>query len=347
MAVLEQEIVAAAKAAGADLVGFTNKERLADAPPSGDLSYVLPNARSAIALAAGLDLESARKYLSKQDLWQFNLGHQQTYRKLKAAGIAVQEVLERNGYDVAVPYANFEYRPDQPSKLDLKPPLSHRYVGAAAGIGWLGWSGNLLTREFGALVSLGSVVTSAELEPSPVTEENWCDDCLLCTSTCPSHFLSKQEGDEVEIAGSTSTYNKKRSHLRCIVSCGAANGMRSKDARWSTWSYKVLDLPGPEDGDEVFDKKVHELGDVRENRLLRSSLGFGDTLVHNWDDYDRLVDNLRLTCSTCQLICWPKMEDRQENYRLLLGSGRIFKGDPRLEKPQPVEVEASGGGAAG
>ena len=48
---------------------------------------------------------------------------------------------------------------------EFHPEFSHRYAALAAGIRRLGWSGNLLTREFGALVELGSVLTSARLTP--------------------------------------------------------------------------------------------------------------------------------------------------------------------------------------
>ncbi|MEE9280647.1 MAG: hypothetical protein V3V67_10775 [Myxococcota bacterium] len=336
---LEQEIEALAKANGVDKVGFTDRERLADAPPSGDLGFVLPNARSAISLAVHLDMAAARAYLGKEDLYRFNRDHQESYRKLKAAGIAIRQLLESRGHEVALPYANFEYREDPPS-LEAKPPLSHRYVAMAAGVGWIGWSGNLLTREFGALVTLGSVVTSADLTPSPRVEEEWCDDCRICVATCPSHFMSKREEDSVPIADSLAVNNKKRAALRCIVSCGGANGVRRANARWSTWSYKVLDLPGPEKSDEEFEERVVELSrDPEHRRALGRMLGFGKTLVHDWDDYDGIVDTMKLTCSTCQLICWPELKDRKKLHRMFVSSGRITRGDPRL-KPTPLETGA-------
>ena len=39
---LKEEIVSIAQGIGIDKVGFTSKERLQDAPPSGDLGYILP-----------------------------------------------------------------------------------------------------------------------------------------------------------------------------------------------------------------------------------------------------------------------------------------------------------------
>jgi len=113
MPTMEQGIEALAKEAGVDIVGFTDKERLADAPPSGDLTYTLPSAESAIALAVAMDGEVVRSYLAKDDLWELNLVHRETYRKLKAAGIAIQ------GY--------LEYREESPGEF-MRRPLSHKSV---------------------------------------------------------------------------------------------------------------------------------------------------------------------------------------------------------------------------
>jgi hypothetical protein len=44
---LKEEIISLSRQMGIDKIGFTTRERLADAPPSGDLGYVLPEARSA------------------------------------------------------------------------------------------------------------------------------------------------------------------------------------------------------------------------------------------------------------------------------------------------------------
>jgi hypothetical protein len=72
MSSMESELEKIAKDAGADLVGFTDRARLADAPPSGDLTYVLPSAQSAIGLAVSLDQEAAERYIAKEDMWAFN-----------------------------------------------------------------------------------------------------------------------------------------------------------------------------------------------------------------------------------------------------------------------------------
>ena len=324
MVSLKEEIVSIARQMGVDKVGFTSRERLEDAPPSGDLGYILPGARSAVSLAVALDKAAIRAFLSKEDQAAHANDHKQSYLKLKEAARAIQGLLRDRGYEAAALYPNFEYRKDQPF-MTLAPPLSHRYVAVASGIGWLGWSGNLITPEYGATVSLSSVVTSAELDPDPLAEGDICQDCRLCVATCPSHFIAMKDETRVSIAGRTYAHNKKANILRCNVTCGGANGVSHPTAKWSTWSYKVLDLPAPGDGDEAFVQKVIEYSRDPKNRLLRAILDAEKLDIPDWEEFDRFFDRVPLTCGSCMLICWPDMEDRKENYRLLTTSGRVVK----------------------
>jgi len=58
-----------------------------------------------------------------------------------------------------------------------------------------------------------------------------------------------------------------------------------------------------------------------------------DHRAEDWAGYDRMVDELVLTCSMCQMVCVPGVENRREHFHLLVNSGRIEKGDPRLVEP--------------
>ena len=51
---LKEEIVLLARDMGIDKVGFTSRKRLENAPPSGDMGYIFPSAKSAISLAVAL-----------------------------------------------------------------------------------------------------------------------------------------------------------------------------------------------------------------------------------------------------------------------------------------------------
>ena len=323
---LKGEIVSLAREMGVAKTGFTSRERLEDAPPSADLGYVLPGARSAISLVAPLDKSAIRAYLGKKD-WMTHVDDMKdTYRRLKTAGLAIRDLLRERGFEAELPYLNFDYRQGQPFAAKV-PPLSNRYVAVAAGIGWLGWSGNVITPEYGAPITLATVVTSAELEPDPIAEGgSGCDNCRLCSASCASYFISPKEETTVTIAGRTYRHNRKASNLRCDVTCGGANGAKGPDARWSTWSYHRLDLPGP-GADAAFEKAVLEQYEGNSNKMLRVLIDFEKNQVRDWERYDWIVDKLLLTCGNCMLICWPEMEDRKENYRLLTTSGRVVKGE--------------------
>ena len=208
----------------------------------GTWGTYFPSARSAVSLAVALDKAAIRAFLGKRDQMAHVNDHKQSYMKLNQGARAIQGLLRDRGYQAAALYPNFGYRKNLPF-MTMAPLLSHRYVAVASGIGLLGWSGNLITPEYGAPVSLSSVITSAELEPDPLVEGDVCQNCRLCVGTCPSHFISMREETQVSIAGRTYVHNKKAHNLRCHVTCGGANGVPYPDAKWSTWSYSGSSSP--------------------------------------------------------------------------------------------------------
>jgi len=76
---LKQEITSIAREMGIDKVGFTSRERLRDAPPSGDLPYILPTAKSAISLTVALDKAAIRAYLAKENQMRHVNDHNMSY----------------------------------------------------------------------------------------------------------------------------------------------------------------------------------------------------------------------------------------------------------------------------
>jgi epoxyqueuosine reductase len=65
-----------------------------------------------------------------------------------------------------------------------------REAAARSGVGFYGKNTMLITRRFGSWVVLGTLVTTAELEPAPPLEAD-CGSCTLCIDACPTDALDE------------------------------------------------------------------------------------------------------------------------------------------------------------
>ena len=182
---------------GATVVGIGSRERLSNAPPSADPGYLLPSTRSVISFAIPYDRESLRAYFSKKDWRTFGDGQKSILKTLYGINDILVDILEREGHEALGVDTNCVYRPepgaeDTTDMTEFLPDFSHQYGAVAAGLGRLGWSGNLLIPGYGAAVLLGTVLTSAVLEADPLCEENPCDRCGFCTAVCPVEMMDKR-----------------------------------------------------------------------------------------------------------------------------------------------------------
>jgi epoxyqueuosine reductase QueG len=299
-------------------------------PPSTDLSYVLPNANSAISFAVPLNQEYIDSWFNKQS----HVEHLQNniQANVIASGISLElaNYLNQKGYPSVPLTANTAYRTDSKnSRFDEIPPVSHRYLAVRSGVGFFGLSGNVLTTADGAAIILGSVVTEARLiptEPIPA-EKNYCDLCRLCKAVCASGYIHGEEMVSVTMGGMDFSYSKKRHHSRCDYVCGGFAGLHNS-GKWSTWSPARFQIPQKDE--EFYPALINAVGPY----LKRSRP------AHNVFNVLMPGDRVELTCGNCQLICHPDKEIRKKRYQMLTQSGVIVENsDGSREAVSPAEAK--------
>lgn len=156
-----------ALSAGAALVGFADIAGLAELPRA----VVIVMAHSPAVLA---DVEAMPTPEYYQEYLDFNT-------RLDEIAAELGRLDEEAGYRVKLNGATL----GQIDLGTLSAPFSHKMAATRAGLGWIGKSALLVTRELGPALRLASLLTDAPLEVgSPITESE-CGDCTACQEVCP------------------------------------------------------------------------------------------------------------------------------------------------------------------
>jgi epoxyqueuosine reductase QueG len=197
-----------------DLVGFAPVSRWEHAPRLLGPLAVLPGSRS-VAVAAVHITDTWTEMGGEPSPQDRSPGGWQDQNSLLAmAGWRAARLLSEHGHEaIAVPSSYvWRYRPYADLKEIFTPAMSHLHAAIAAGLGEIGWSGLALTPEFGARCRFITVVTRADLAPTPLYDgPALCDRCMECARHCPSGALRKelQKPNEFKIEEKTYRYAGK------------------------------------------------------------------------------------------------------------------------------------------
>lgn len=312
---LSEEIHGYLESLGVIRSGITNLAGLQGGPPSTDLTYILPSAKSAISYALPYDREITRNYLAKKNVLEFEAHGSTLDKEINIIAKKLDEFLKNKGFEAVSVASNNVYRQEGIHNWQLKmlPDLSHRYIAVAAGVGSFGWSGNVGIEDYGTAILLGTVVTNAELDithPIP-EEEGFCTECKICVNSCVGGFFDRKEIETVTLGGREFHYSKRLNTLSCQFVCSGLTGLH-KSGKWSTWSPGRYDLP--EDKRELYKEFNRALG----NYAAWPKRSDGGKGVENATAQGL---EIRSTCGTCGLVCWGDPKETTENYRLLTSGG--------------------------
>jgi len=277
-----------ARALGAHLVGIAPVERLNGAPPELHPRRLLPETQTLISMAFRIARGVQQAHLRGISPMPFS----------RFAGLAPRERLD----DMALDLANFL---EDQGFVSLPVPanayyfqekgvgeISHKHVAMAAGLGRLGRGGFLVTPEYGGAVQLVTVLTTAPLEPDPMSDEDPCVGCVQpCVAVCPVQALRPDRDRVMTMAGKEYRYGWL-SYLRCQWGCGGL----VVDGHF----YGLSDVPMPALEDEADPEQV------RREFLVAGEKRFP------WDRAYRAAFTY-VACSKCYVACHPERRGRPKN----------------------------------
>jgi len=184
---LRDEIPALASRYRLSAYGVADLKRLCDQQPDvlrevgGDFARaIVLGVRLHDAVLEGLEDRPTPLY--------FHLYRQANYH-LDRAAFELAGIVQSAGYAaVAIPASQIIGRDP------MRGHLSHKLLGWAAGIGWIGRSSLLVHPDFGARLRYVSVLTDAPLEPCE-PHGGSCDDCRQCVDLCPARAIHESFKD--------------------------------------------------------------------------------------------------------------------------------------------------------
>ena len=212
---LKQKIEEFSQKEGIDLIGFADKSRFENVDIQHNPFSIFPQAKTVIMIGRRICRGSLRGVEEGT-----NFGDYQLYGKnwledefLALSAYNLTNFIESNGWE-AVPI--FPNPPEvEPSGIavaegkaapNVYPDFD--YAAVACGICTISYNGIVFSKKFGSRQRFHMILTDAELESTPLLEEDVCNLCRSCADACPLGAISKTETEEIEICNKKFTVGK-------------------------------------------------------------------------------------------------------------------------------------------
>ncbi len=223
---------------GADLVGVAPVDRFANAPEGHRPTDFMPGCRSVISIGLHLfqgmadvwgDYDQPDKTNTPYLFYGYGLTNLESSRMVNR----MAKQLEYAGHESLAFLPTWitseaRYFDETLQTNEFAAEFSHRHAAVAAGIADFGLNGLALTPEFGSMQRFNSLLTSAELEPTPMWDgPGLCDKdkCgTKCVRLCPAGAFDESESQSCTIGGMKKTY-AAHDDMRCTYGvCGMIKG---------------------------------------------------------------------------------------------------------------------------
>ncbi len=184
----------------ADVVGFAPVDRFDQAPEAHHPSRIVKGAKTVIVFGKTIP----RAILSSPDynLYLLHRSYHSVYTYLDQLGMDLANYVESRGQHLALQIPTFAplvYEGIEPWGI-----LSLKHAAVNAGIAAFGKTGLVYHKEYGSLLRLGAVVTSAEVPGDPIIEDDPCPPgCNACSKACPSGALKGDSFEKLTCMGYT------------------------------------------------------------------------------------------------------------------------------------------------
>lgn len=184
---MEKEIRDIILSLGADVCGFANIDRFAEAPAGFHPRDIFPECRSVIVF--GISLPKGLTKVNPRLIYGYF--NDRTCQTVDRVAFRAAKEIERlyGGYAVPLPSDSpYEYWDQE--KMEGRGLLSMKHAAVLAGLGKLGKSTLLLNETYGNLLTLGAILTDLNLESDPPARNICIDGCSLCIQSCPAQALN-------------------------------------------------------------------------------------------------------------------------------------------------------------
>ena len=213
---------------GADLVGIAPVERFAQAPEGHRPTDFMPECKSVISIGLHIFNEMAEIWGAQADMTKtmtpyLFYGYGLTNIESSRAINKMARALEYKGYKTLAFMPTWissmaKYFDTTLETGELKAEFSHRHAAVASGIASFGWNGLAMTPEFGTMNRFNSLLTSAELEPTPMYDgPDICRPDLCghkCADVCPAKAISVETTQTCKVGDQDFTYGL-HDNIRC------------------------------------------------------------------------------------------------------------------------------------